>query len=563
MTWRNRKLFGNLPQGIISGLEPIPRYQMGGMVQGYEAGGKTYPNKGLEALAKEAPEVVKRMGYEDGGFINPRNYVGGGTVGMPIGMEVGALVPEVFESGDQQINDALNNMTAMTGVSGGASENTVAPIVPIEPIVDDSVTKVEKEKAKKLVSNNLVTEITAEYQEMAQSIVQNILSDSAGTTSVEDTEKNIETRLDLLDEEYKRKVQEVVIEMDLSINKEDLGKITLLTPEFETKLYEMLAPIIPEDSVSKETKNLFTAIESESSAGENISLGEDGIPRLKHGGIHPTREEINDEIRKNQQRKEDLARVGTLRSGKSKQGGLAGLLDIYGQADIAEANAIKGGTAAVPTASVELAAYKDEQYQAIMNDTTLTDDEKERRLKALNLGSKNSNIELAEYKRERYRDIMNSGKTDAEKQGMLIAEGLLGATGAGSSPVSIQNQAKIKELNDLLKIEQNKIIANPALDAATKQKKLADLRQLYEMQVQPLGVKMDTYQTKAEKLNAIRTQALEIAKSGSAAAAMDVDDILAEAKKIFELLAPGEIFKVPTGPLPPPDTGPLPPPDKP
>ena len=30
---------------------------------------KKYPNKGLEALAKEAPEVVKRMGYKNGGMV--------------------------------------------------------------------------------------------------------------------------------------------------------------------------------------------------------------------------------------------------------------------------------------------------------------------------------------------------------------------------------------------------------------------------------------------------------------------------------------------------------------
>ena len=60
MTWRNRKLFNNLPQGIVSGLEPIPR-------------------------------------YKEGGFVNPRNYVGGGTVEYPIGMEVGSLVPNIEE----------------------------------------------------------------------------------------------------------------------------------------------------------------------------------------------------------------------------------------------------------------------------------------------------------------------------------------------------------------------------------------------------------------------------------------------------------------------------------
>ena len=45
--------------------------------------GKKYPNKGLEALAKEAPEVVKRMGYRDGESVvdslnaNPRVILNG------------------------------------------------------------------------------------------------------------------------------------------------------------------------------------------------------------------------------------------------------------------------------------------------------------------------------------------------------------------------------------------------------------------------------------------------------------------------------------------------------
>jgi hypothetical protein len=55
MTWRNRKLFNNLPQGIVSGLEPIPR-------------------------------------YKEGGFVNPIDYRAGGTVDYPVGMEAGSLV---------------------------------------------------------------------------------------------------------------------------------------------------------------------------------------------------------------------------------------------------------------------------------------------------------------------------------------------------------------------------------------------------------------------------------------------------------------------------------------
>jgi hypothetical protein len=40
------------------------------MVMGMKEGGEAkYPNEGLAALAKVAPEVVKRMGYEEGGAV--------------------------------------------------------------------------------------------------------------------------------------------------------------------------------------------------------------------------------------------------------------------------------------------------------------------------------------------------------------------------------------------------------------------------------------------------------------------------------------------------------------
>lgn len=40
-----------------------------GRMPRFAGGGDVYPNKGLAALAKEAPEVVKRMGYEGGGAV--------------------------------------------------------------------------------------------------------------------------------------------------------------------------------------------------------------------------------------------------------------------------------------------------------------------------------------------------------------------------------------------------------------------------------------------------------------------------------------------------------------
>ena len=56
----------------------------GGEIMNYEGGGSAnkYPNEGLEALARVAPDVVKRMGYAGGGPIYPMAYAEGGNVSM-------------------------------------------------------------------------------------------------------------------------------------------------------------------------------------------------------------------------------------------------------------------------------------------------------------------------------------------------------------------------------------------------------------------------------------------------------------------------------------------------
>ena len=56
----------------------------GGAIMNYEGGGSAnkYPNEGLEALARVAPDVVKRMGYAGGGPIYPMAYAEGGAVAM-------------------------------------------------------------------------------------------------------------------------------------------------------------------------------------------------------------------------------------------------------------------------------------------------------------------------------------------------------------------------------------------------------------------------------------------------------------------------------------------------
>ena len=74
--------FGLLPANTLpqlSGGQPRPEEQVMAAAQGGEV---DYPNKGLESLAKVAPDVVKRMGYNMGGYVMPMAYAEGGNVAV-------------------------------------------------------------------------------------------------------------------------------------------------------------------------------------------------------------------------------------------------------------------------------------------------------------------------------------------------------------------------------------------------------------------------------------------------------------------------------------------------
>ena len=112
MSWKNRKLFNNLPQGIGSGLEPIPR-------------------------------------YKEGGFVNPRNYIGGGTVEYPIGMEAGSLVPKenFMERGINSMLESLGIETDVNKVRQNKRDKAERKIrADFEANNLDDATKLESEK---------------------------------------------------------------------------------------------------------------------------------------------------------------------------------------------------------------------------------------------------------------------------------------------------------------------------------------------------------------------------------------------------------------------------------
>jgi len=103
--------FGLLPQDNfpeLSGGQAVPTgMMMGGevmMPMGYAQGG-AFPNEGLEALNKVAPQVVDQMGYNMGGQVMPIGYNMGGRPMMPMAYaEGGNVAMEDFQRQNGMIN---------------------------------------------------------------------------------------------------------------------------------------------------------------------------------------------------------------------------------------------------------------------------------------------------------------------------------------------------------------------------------------------------------------------------------------------------------------------------
>ncbi len=429
MSWRNRNMFTQMPQGITSGLAPVPRYKMGGMVQyydeggktypneglkalakvapevvermGYEEGGKTYPNEGLKALAKVAPEVVERMGYEKGGEIFPAdeafNFVAGtGPMGVPM---PSGMPPQVFEEGDDEINMALNNMLQTTKPTGEA------PMV-LAPEEGDVIP--EKEEGQSKAKEALLKVIDKRRQSL-QSQIMSLINDIDLDENANSSDKFIQDVLPQivdLAKRFEQQSKEMATKMSVSLDEEE---VTLLTNEFEDQL-----------------ENKFPATAFVLDEVQDTDVAE--IPRMKEGGIfqrildfasagNPAGIDLNDLIKilglgsktgaaaaslfsgeaeaspetppidpkqltpasllnnindlsqdtpsfvdplfrtnitdkatpyyEELKDRAEVIRNAGLASGKSKQGGLAGLFDVKGQADIAAEKTASAGDVAM------------------------------------------------------------------------------------------------------------------------------------------------------------------------------------------------------------------------
>lgn len=363
MSWRNRKMFYDLPQGIVSGLAPIPR-------------------------------------YKEGGFVNPIDYRAGGTVDYPVGMEAGSLVPEVFQEGDQQINEALNTMLATAMPTGDATTSLPIeePTGAVEELLPESETKDPSSKERLFI-----VEVNEQKKILQETIEKVVAEKSEGT--IEDPialKAEITDFINKADSLFKKKVTDIANKLDVQVMPE---QITLLTDEFANKLETMfpsVAALEPDDTeivtmehggevnaaeiqrltieksglekqlaaMPEETRtqqrekvnvqNSIQRLEEQIALLKHPRVGGEGkgdrVPKIKKAEEEEeTTNENNEEITSSSTtellpadsststnpdianllaRNADSIRRAAMMTGKTKQGGYAGFFDVYGQAQM-------------------------------------------------------------------------------------------------------------------------------------------------------------------------------------------------------------------------------------
>jgi len=166
MNWKNRQLFSNREQGIMSGLDPIPMMGGGSVpYPGMQEGGPVPEEPSIEervaAIAEQqgisvptargqllqataaqqgvslSPEVIQQFSV---GLISLHDALAQGIPKMQTGGMVGM---DLFEEGDQDVNEALNMMATVANpeVPDMPATNGAAPMMEETVEVTETITE--------------------------------------------------------------------------------------------------------------------------------------------------------------------------------------------------------------------------------------------------------------------------------------------------------------------------------------------------------------------------------------------------------------------------------------
>ena len=351
MNWKTRQLFSNREQGIMSGLDPIPMMGGGSVpYPGMQDGGpvpeepsieeqvaKLAELKGisvptargqlLEATARRQgmslpPDVINQFAV---GLISLHDALAQGTQNQEVqqnernlaqqeqlffpGMQTGGMVGmDLFEEGDQDVNEALNMMATATNPDVPDMPATNGATVVEETVTEDQgPSNIEKEPFQRMAINVV---------EQASEIVQN--EEYVNTAEIEE---QVQGELNAIDEQYR-----------LQTGATD----SILTEDF-LNLLDRITTIPKMQDGTTEDEATMMDIEAYI---RNLGGGVAGDPE-KVKEIIKTYKEASAGSVQAQEKLQALARRGAMLSGKSKQGGVSGLMDVLGQADLAEAEVLK------------------------------------------------------------------------------------------------------------------------------------------------------------------------------------------------------------------------------
>ena len=308
MSWRNRKMFYDLPEGITSGLAPIPRYKNGGEV---------FPaDKAINLTQGTTPQGVP---FPDG------------TPGIS---------PQVFDQGDPEINAVLNNMVQT--VKG----NVTAPVAPIKEDESEVMVgkineedSVETSEAKKSFDKIVDRRRKSLQQELLNMFRELNLDESANIP--DQALQEIFPIMQDLDLRFAAQVTDMANRIGIIPTEEDK---TILTDDFEMTISAQFPAI--ESIANATTAAAEGAVEA---SQQGVQPVQEEIPKMQNGGLfrgQATFEKANPYYQ-NLMEAANRIRAGANLSGKTLQSGIGGTLDVVGQAQALGAQAAGEADAAM------------------------------------------------------------------------------------------------------------------------------------------------------------------------------------------------------------------------
>tara|TARA_R100001440_G_scaffold20365_1_gene34036 strand:- start:1787 stop:4273 length:2487 start_codon:yes stop_codon:yes gene_type:complete len=143
-------------------------------------------------------------------------------------MQEGGIAPEVFEEGDDEINNALNKMVDMTRGVGG----TETPMVEM-PEVDIETARVKSPGGSQQEFISLVKEKEGNLQDAIKIFLTEKTEDDSPPAQIQ---QEIQTFVDKAEGRYKKEVADAALKLNIDINTD---QVTLITDEFDKEIESM------------------------------------------------------------------------------------------------------------------------------------------------------------------------------------------------------------------------------------------------------------------------------------------------------------------------------------